>query len=140
MGLPQSYATEIKDVHVVTQKMQGEVMLHLGAVNLRGPVPAKLIQGFNHRKASEANTVFRSAVAPQEGFAFDEMAEIVEMGPLLMRGLLGQIAVVLSNKGELQVPQILIDFVRCHSAGWGGLQLGHEYLLLYGMVRRGGGR
>src|SRR5919109_4798957 len=106
MRLPQPNASEINYVYVVTQKMQGEVMLHLGTVNLRGPVPTKLIQGFNHRKASEANTVFRSAVAPQEGFAFDEMAEIVEMGPLLVRGLLGQVAVVLSNKGELQVPQI----------------------------------
>jgi len=119
--------------------MQGEVRLHLGAVKLRGPVPAQLIQGFNHREAGQTKAVFRGAVAPQEGFACDEMAEIVEMGLLLVRGLLGQVAVGLSKKGELQVPQILIDCVRCHGTGWGGLQWGHEHRLLYGMVRGRGG-
>jgi hypothetical protein len=140
MGLPQPNSSEINSVYVVTQKMQGEVMLHLGAVHLRGPVPAQLIQGFQHRKAGQTPAVFRGAVAPQEGLACDEMAERVEMGPLLVRGLLGQVAVGLSHKGALQVPQILIDFVRCHGTGWGGVQLGHEPLLLYGMVRGRGGR
>jgi hypothetical protein len=36
--------------------------LDQGAVNLRGPVPAKLIQGFQDRKAGQANAVCRGAI------------------------------------------------------------------------------
>src|SRR4030095_2400793 len=139
MGLPQAYATEINDVHVVTQKMQGEVMLYLGAVNLCGPVPTKLIQGFNHRKAREANAVLGGVVAPSECLTFNEVTEIVEMGPLLVRGVLGQLAIVLSDKGELQVPQVLIGLGQRHEVRWGGGKLGHEHPLLYRMVGSWGG-
>jgi hypothetical protein len=43
--------------------------------------------------------------------AFDEMAEIVEMSPLLVGGLLGEVAMVVEHKGQFQVPQILLDGV-----------------------------
>src|SRR5215468_6934077 len=139
MGLPQPYATEINDVHVVTQETQGEVMLYLGAVHLRGPVPAKLIQGFNHRKTRQANAVLGGAVAPPECLTFDEVTEIVEMGPLLVRGVLGQLAIVRSDKGELQVPQVLIDLGQRQEVRWGGDGLGHEHPLLDRIIRSWGG-
>jgi hypothetical protein len=48
-------ATELK-------KAQGEVVLDQGAINLHGPVPAKLIRGFQDRKAGQSNAVCRSAI------------------------------------------------------------------------------
>ena len=97
-------------------------MLDQVSVDLSGPVPAKLIQGFNHGEARQANAVFRGPVAPQERLAFDEMAEIVEMGPLLVGGLLGDLTVVLGDKGELQVAQIRIDIIRRERAGLSGFR------------------
>jgi hypothetical protein len=58
----QPDAAQINHVHVVLKKAQGEVMLNQGAVNLRGPVLAKLIQGFQDRKAGQSNAVCRSAI------------------------------------------------------------------------------
>jgi hypothetical protein len=47
----------------------------------------------------------------QARLAFDQMPEIVEMGPVLVGGLLGEIAMVVEHKGQVQVPQILLDGV-----------------------------
>jgi hypothetical protein len=94
-------------------------MLHLSAVNLGGPIPAKLIQGFNDWKASQANAIVGGAVAPQEGFAFDQLAEIVDMGPLLVGRLLGEGPVVFRDKGEFQVMEMARDILWGHRVGWG---------------------
>jgi len=93
---------------VVLEKAQGEVLLHQGAVDLGGPVPAKLIPGFEHRKARLANAVLGGAVAPPVGFAFDQLAEILDVGALLVSGLLGQLALVLGDKAELQVREMTL--------------------------------
>jgi hypothetical protein len=42
------------------------------------------------------------------GFAFDQLAEILDVGALLVSGLLGQLAVVLDDKGELQVLEMTL--------------------------------
>ena len=64
------------------------MVLHLEAVNPGGPVPAELIQGFNDRKARQANAAFGGAISSHEGLAFEELAEVVDMGPLLVGGML----------------------------------------------------
>jgi hypothetical protein len=62
MRLPQAHAVQINHVHVVLKKAQGEVVLDQGAINLRGPVPAKLIQGLQDSKAGQANAGFRGTI------------------------------------------------------------------------------
>ncbi len=94
------------------------MILHLHAVNHRGPVPAKLIEGFDHRKAGLANAVLRGAVSSQVGLALRQSGQIVDMRPLLDGGLLGQFVVVLGHKGQLQVAQMLIELT------WRHLELG----------------
>ena len=79
----QADAAQIDEVGLVFDKPEAEVVLHLEAVNLGGPVPAKLIQGFDDGKACLANAIFGGAVAPQVRLAFDESGQVVHMGPLL---------------------------------------------------------
>jgi hypothetical protein len=89
------------------------MMLHLGPVNLSRPVPAELIQGFDHWKASLSNAVLGSAVAPPVGFPFNELAEILDVGARFGGGLLGQVLIVLGDKGELQVLEVLLKLIGC---------------------------
>jgi hypothetical protein len=96
---------------VFLEKAQGEVMLDELSVNLGGPVPAELIEGLDHGKARQADAPVGGAVVAQAGLAFDELAEILEMSPLLVGGLLGEIAMVVKHKDQVQVPQILRDGV-----------------------------
>ena len=49
------------------------MVLDLRLVDLMRPVPAKLIEGFNHRKARLANTVLGGLVTPEPGFALDQL-------------------------------------------------------------------
>jgi hypothetical protein len=48
------------------------------------------------------------AVAPPVSFTFDQLAEILDVGALLVGGLLGQLAVVLGDEGELQVLEMTL--------------------------------
>jgi hypothetical protein len=47
----------------------------------------------------------------QAGLAFDQMPELVEMGPVLVGGWLGESAMVVEHTGQVQVLQILLDGV-----------------------------
>jgi hypothetical protein len=111
LGFSEAYPAQINYIHVLSQKAQGEVMLDLGTVNLRGPVPAERIQGFNDGKARHANASLSSTVTPQEGLAFDQLREILNMRLLPGCCLLSEIAVVVSDKRELQVEEMAIEVV-----------------------------
>jgi hypothetical protein len=63
------------------------------------------------------------AIAPPVGFAFDELAEILDVGALLVGSLLGQLAVVLGDKIELQVIEMRVEIIGCQSQG----QLGFRH-------------
>jgi hypothetical protein len=77
------------------------MVFDLSLVNLMGPVPAKLIEGFNHWKTSLTDTVLGGPVTPEPGFALDQLREILQMRGLFAGGLFGEVLVVLGNKGEL---------------------------------------
>ena len=93
------------------------MVLHLEAVNLGGPVPAHLRQGFDDRKACLATAIVGRAVAPPGRLACAESGQVLDMGPLLARRLCGQFAIVLCEKGELQVPELVIAIARGHGPG-----------------------
>jgi len=89
-------------------------VLHLEAVHLSGPVPAKLIEGFDDGGSRLAQAVVGSTVAPHVRLAFDEPAERVHMGPLFSSGLVGQVTVVLRDKRQLKVSAMVIERARGH--------------------------
>jgi hypothetical protein len=73
------------------------------------------------------------AVAPPVGFAFDQLAEILDVATLLVGGLLGQLAVVLGDDGELQVLEMTIESIG--GQGQGQLRCCHdESLLVRGVI------
>ena len=114
VGLASTHAAQGDQIGLVFDKAEAKVVLHLEAVNLSGPVPAKLIEGFDDGESRLAQAVVGSTVAPHVCLAFDEPAEIVHMGPLFTSGLVGQVTVVLRDKRQLKVSEMVIELARGH--------------------------
>src|SRR2546427_4968256 len=79
LGFSHAAAAQIDEVGLVFDKAEIEVVLHLETVHLGGPVPAKLIEGFDDWKACLANAILGGTVAPQVRLAFEESAQVVHM-------------------------------------------------------------
>ena len=55
MGFAESHATQENDIGQLFDKLQPEQLLNLEAVYFFRPSPIELIQGFDYRKACQAN-------------------------------------------------------------------------------------
>ena len=74
MGLTQSDTAEKDDIGFGFYKLKAKKVLHLKAVDVFGPGPAELIQGFNDREAGHLNAALDGAVladgrSPSTSFA-----------------------------------------------------------------------
>jgi hypothetical protein len=69
-------------------------MLHLEPVDLLGPVPAELFERFEHGEASRLDAALNDALAAFVVFALDQTAQVFEMVPVLLSGLLRQFEVI----------------------------------------------
>ena len=96
---------------------EAEVVLHLEAVDPGGPVPAELLQGFDDGKARQPNAALGGAIAPHVRLAFQESGQVVHMGPRFVGRLCGQVGILLRDKGELQVGEMVLDG---RQAAWRG--------------------
>jgi len=55
---------------VILQELQAEQILHLGAIDLLGPVPMEGLQGFDHRETSGLNPALNPHVPSPLTFPF----------------------------------------------------------------------
>ena len=85
------------------------MVLYLEAVQAGGPVPAELIEGFNDGKARQPNTALGGTIVPHARLAFQEFAQVIHMGPRFVGGLLSQCGILLGDKGELQIREMVLD-------------------------------
>ena len=109
VGFPQADPPQKDQIGFVLDKREAEVVLHLETVNPRRPVPAELIEGFNDGKARQTNTALGGTIVPHARFAFQEFGQIVHMEPRFVGGLLGQRGILLCDKGELQIREMVLD-------------------------------
>ncbi len=96
-------------------------MLHLSPVDLFGPGPVKLVEGFNDGKACCGNPPSDAAVLPALAFAFNEPREVLQWSPLLTSGLGGEGLMVFLDKGQVEVGQLFCEaqFFVIHERGLG---------------------
>ena len=106
MGFPESYAAYEHGVGFFVEEAQPEEVLDLGPVDLLRPTPIELVQGLDHREAGGADAPFQGALFAPGAFAFEEALEVLDMGPVLGRGLLGQLFVVGGDIGQAQVVEM----------------------------------
>src|SRR5215470_466730 len=85
LGFAQADSPKKNKVGFVLDKREAEVILHLEAVNPRGPVPAELLQGFDDGEARQANTACGRTITAHVGLAFDKRSQVVDVCP----GVLG---------------------------------------------------
>jgi hypothetical protein len=103
MSFAEAHPTEKDDIGGVLEKREPGEVLDLEAIDLFGPIPLELVEGFEDRKARPADAPVGSAILFACGLSGDEFAEIVHMGPVFFRCLLGHLRVVIEKKGELEV-------------------------------------
>jgi hypothetical protein len=75
-------------------------MLHLGAIDLFGPIPIELIQGLNDGKTRLGNPSGDTAVVASLVLAFQESTEVLGVSPLLASGLISESLIVFLNEGQ----------------------------------------
>src|SRR5215470_9972242 len=79
LGFPQAHTAQQDEVGLGLDKFEAKVVLHLETVNPGGPVPAKLLQGFDDGEARHPKAAFGGAVALPLHLAFREPDQIVDM-------------------------------------------------------------
>src|SRR5262245_38750286 len=100
LGFPQAHTAQKDEVGLGLDKFQAKVVLHLETVHPGGPVPAKLLQGFNDGEARQPNAAFGGAVASPLRLAFREPGQVVDMRPRLLSRLGSELRIVLRDKSE----------------------------------------
>jgi hypothetical protein len=102
----QPHAAHKNHVGFLWEKGQAEEVLHLGAIDLLGPVPVKLVQSFDQGKASRRNPPSDATVLVPLALAFDKPSEVLPMTPLLASGLSGEGLMVFTNEGQAELSQL----------------------------------
>src|SRR5499426_4553211 len=108
MRFAQAHTAQKDEVGLGLDKFQAKVVLYLETVNPGGPVPAKLLQGFDDGEARQPNTAFGGAVASTLRLAFRESGQVVDMRPRLLGRLSGEFRIVLCDKSEFQIGEMVL--------------------------------
>ena len=102
VGFAKADETEEDDVGFVADELEAEEVLDLEAVDLFGPVPAEGVEGFDDGKAGGVEAAGNGTVVAQGGFAFDEPAEVVEVGQGVFGGVGGEGLAVFPQERQAQ--------------------------------------
>ena len=94
------------DVGFVFEEGHAKKVLHLGAVDFLGPVPVKLVEGFETGEAGGGDAAFDGQLMPALGLAVNEPGQIIHMRPLLLRGLGGQLRILLGHGDQFERGQL----------------------------------
>src|SRR6266536_2752011 len=83
------------DVHFVGNERQAEEILDLGPVDLLGPAPLEVFQQFDGGKASGDDAPLHGPLVSSLALSVDQPSQVVDVGPVLLRGFRGQSGVLL---------------------------------------------
>lgn len=82
-------AIQKDDVGLLLNEIQAEEILDLESVDFFGPLPSELFESLDDGKASGLDPPLDAALLAFIEFALDEPAQVMEMIPVLLSGLLG---------------------------------------------------
>ena len=112
MAFAQADGAQEDDVGPVADKVQPEEVLHGQAVDFLGPVPAELLQGFDHGEAGLLDAALDQALAAQFVLPLHQGLQVLLMIPVVLGGFLGQGGMMLLDEAQLEVVQMLVRRVR----------------------------
>jgi hypothetical protein len=85
------------------EEAEAKEVLHLGAIDLLGPVPIERVEGLEERKPGRGNSPSDRAVLATVVFSFDELSKILLVSPMVTGGLIGQVLVMVRDKGQTEL-------------------------------------
>ena len=127
VGFAKSDEADEDEVGFVADELEAKEVLDLQAVDFFGPVPAEGFEGFDDGEAGGLEATGDGAVGTQVGFAFDELAEVVEVGEGVFGGGGGEGLAVFFDEGEAQGVEMGVEDVR---GGGGALHGGGRLVFL----------
>lgn len=116
MGLSKSDASEKDDVGLVLEEFESEEVLDGHSVDVGGPAPLKVLEGFENREACKAELSMNGAIAPGVELAHGEVLEVSGVGLLVPGGEVGGVVTVLMHEAEFEA---LERGFEVHACGFG---------------------
>jgi hypothetical protein len=110
MRLAETDVADQDHVGLGCDEGEAEQVLDLRAVDLFGPTPLEVIEGFEHGKARVSDPSLDAAVLPHGGLALDQLLQIIQVRALLLGGFGGQGLVVALDVGQVQTLQLRVQF------------------------------
>jgi len=95
----QADASEENDVGFGFHESEAKEILDLETVDFFGPVPVEAVKCFKHGEPGQFDAALDGAVTPQVYFGLGKFREILDMGPVLLDGMLGGGIVLLQKRG-----------------------------------------
>ena len=99
---PEADSAHEDDVGFVFGEGQAKEVLHLGAIDFLGPVPVELVQRFEAGETGGGHAALDGQLLAALGFAVNEPGQIINVGPLFLRGLGGQDCILLGHRDEFE--------------------------------------
>src|SRR6266487_5085141 len=109
MRFSEADGTQENDVAFVGQKLQAEEVLDLEAIDFLGPVPAELFEGFQYRETRGLHAQLDGVLESLVVLAVNEAAQVVDVTPALLSGLLGQFGILSFKEREPEVIELLVQ-------------------------------
>src|SRR6202050_2386578 len=109
MRFAEADVADQDDVGLGCDEGQTEQVLDLRAVDLFGPAPLEVIEGFEHGEARVLDASLDAAVLPHRGFALNQLLQIIQVRALLLGGFGGQALVVALDVVQVQTMQLRVQ-------------------------------
>ena len=109
MGFADSHRPKKYDVCFLRDELQAKEVLDLETIYLFGMIPLKLFEGLDDRNVGVFNSALNAALALLVVFAFNEMAEIFQMIPMLGGSLRGHLWMLIMDELEFEVFQMVLE-------------------------------
>ena len=89
MRFAEPHGPQEDDVGVILHELEAEEVLDRHAIDLLGPAPGELVDGFDDREAGAFDAADRGAVAAQIQFPFGESGEVIDVSHGVTGGVCG---------------------------------------------------
>jgi hypothetical protein len=105
----ESDEPEEDDVGFLFDEVKAEEILDLEPVDFLGPVPAEAFERLDHRKAGGLDPALDGAILAPRGFAFDELAEVVEVSASFASGLGRERLAMFFDEAQMKVIEMSVE-------------------------------
>jgi hypothetical protein len=109
VGLAEPDTAEKDDVGLVFEELESEEVLDGHAVDFLGPVPLKLLEGFDDGEPRHSDFALNGAVPTGVDFSAGEVLEVLDVCPVVPGGLIGRSLVMLVHEAKIEGLEMIFE-------------------------------